>query len=179
MQTLHFFNFRWAWATRRVRRVIFAIKTSTSISACNPSIKALTIFFLTLWFFANASFAYFSCAFALDAGFSLCHQMLMILVVVASITGTFRRAHFPSRKALAISFQAVSLATSASSFLFLNNNRNKRDFFLSELYFNGVLLILIRMGADMSVIKICQRTCRQIFYCLDHQQCIVDHVQGG
>lgn len=109
----------------RVMRMIFTIKTSTCISAWNPSIKALTILFLTLWFFTNTAFPIFPIIFGFDLNFRLCEKMLMRLIIMASKASTLLGAHFPSRKTLTVTFETICFGTCTPSFLLLGRHPHR------------------------------------------------------
>lgn len=99
---------------------ITAFTTTTWSRAFYSSIEALTVLFLTIGFFAIAASVVVSIAgyaSILDLLLSLLENGLVITVIVATKTNTFRSTHFTNWKTFAVHFYAICLFASTTILL--------------------------------------------------------------
>jgi hypothetical protein len=127
--------------------VVGAILTFTNITAGDSRVEALTVFFLTLWFFTIAPLVvYLFCSaliFLFDYFFGLYNRFSVFFIVVATVASAFRSAHFASWKTLAIHFETFSFFTCTTSlFLFNVSGRwNGRMVYFLDIKLNWILII--------------------------------------
>lgn len=100
---------------------IAAITAITRISARQTRIIAFTVLFLTVGLLAIAALVAVSVIIerpTLELLFSLCENIAVLVMVVATVACAVRRAHLSDRKTLTVHFDTVSFLTRASRLLF-------------------------------------------------------------
>ena len=162
----------------RMRDMVLTINAFTCLSTCYSCIKTLTVFFLALRFFTNASRTIFAWTLTFYLCFCLFYELLVFMIIKAAIATTLWCTLFSHWETFTIIFKTVSFSTSASClfsfdiwcvdhWLFFSDKLNSQRVFL--LWY---LLMLMLLETSNWMIG-------HIFNCLDQLQSVINHVEGG